>query len=211
MLGFYRQAVDAEELADAGDDQVRPLAVHDGGEDEVEPEVPQLEAGGDGTECCPSDGEVGVVDQEGTADHGDQHDSPVWERLVGEVSKDDFRRHAAKDQRHGQAVEDQVVVFQDERVWRTQPSHGSDTKDNQRGPFKEQRHDGQVLGATCLHYVYDAGWQMSNKEGEQDHGYPNFSEAHVTEQLLVSRQIFDQRRRPDLGSKVARHAHEGAS
>lgn len=42
------QAVDAEVVADARDDEVRPATIHHGSEDEVSTQVPELEIRGNG-------------------------------------------------------------------------------------------------------------------------------------------------------------------
>lgn len=103
-LSGNSQAVDAKVVADTIYDQERPASVYYRGEDEVEAEIPQFEVGRHGTEGCTGNGEVWVIYDQRASDHRYQHDRPVWERLVGQMGQNNLCRHAAEDQRHGQAV-----------------------------------------------------------------------------------------------------------
>lgn len=189
---------------------MRPLPVDHGGEHEVRAEVPQFGAGGNGANRRACDGEVWVVDEQRAADHGRKHDGPVGERLVGQVRKDDLGRHASEDEGHRQAVEYQVVVLEDERIGRAEPGDGRHAEDDQRSPFQEDREDWKVLGPSCACDIDEATRHVGDKEGEQYHGYPDVSEAHLAQLLSVTREVLDERGGPDLGSEEAGHADECA-
>lgn len=111
LLGNSK-AVDAEVVTNACDDEMSPTTIHDSCKDEVRAEVPQLSLRRQGSESRARNGEVWVVDEQSTSNHGCEHDCPVWERLVGKMGQDDLSRHAPKDQGHGQTVQYQVVVFE---------------------------------------------------------------------------------------------------
>ena len=92
---------------------MRPLAIHNSGENKVRAEIPQLEPSRDGPkERRSGDGKVRVIDNQGTTNHRREHNRPLGKRLVRKMGEDNLRRHSAKDERHGQAVQDEVVVFE---------------------------------------------------------------------------------------------------
>jgi hypothetical protein len=208
LLG-NRQAIDTEVVANACDDEVSPTTVHDSREDEVCAEVPQLSLRRQGPKSRTGNGEVRVVDEEGTSNHGCQHDRPVWERLVCEVSQDDLSRHASKDQGHGQAVQDQMVVLQQVRVRGSKPSHGGYSKDDQGSPFVDCGEERLVPGSTCLCNVHQAGRYVGDEKCEEDDGNPKLLQCNVADLSLVGGKVVRKRSRPNLGAKVARHADEG--
>lgn len=117
---------------------MRPAPIDNSGKDKVCTEVPELEVGRDGSECRSRNGKVWVVHKQRASNHGHQHDSPVWEGLVGKMRQDDLGSHASEDQRHGQTVQDKVVVFKQVRVWRTQPGHRAHDKHDQGSPLVDQ-------------------------------------------------------------------------
>lgn len=92
---------------------MRPLAIHNSGENKVRAEIPQLEPSRDGSEERRSGyGKVRVINNQGTTNHWREHNRPIGKRLVRQVREDNLRRHPAKDERHGQTVQDEVVVFE---------------------------------------------------------------------------------------------------
>lgn len=99
LSGFigYCQTVDAKEIANACDDQVRPAPIDNSSKDEVTAKVPELKACGNRSERGARDREVGMVDQERTADHRSQHDRPIGKRLAGKMGQDDLCCHTSKD------------------------------------------------------------------------------------------------------------------
>lgn len=103
-----------------------------------------------------------------------------------------------------------MVVLQDERVRRPKPRHGTNDEDDQGGPFLEERCKWQVLGASGTCNVDDASWKMRNEECGEDDGNPEIAEGHDVQVFLIRWEVLHQGRRPDLGAKVARHAHDGA-
>ena len=110
------QAVDAEVTADAGDDQEGPAGVDEQGEGEVGSQVPQLGGGVHGRQA-----QARQVAEEGAAQQGRERDGPVREGLVGEVGEDDLGGHAAEDEGHGQAEEEQPVLAHEGRGGRVEP------------------------------------------------------------------------------------------
>lgn len=204
------QAVDAEEVADAQDDEEGPAGVHDGREDEVAPQVHEFGLRGDGAKGRAGDGEVGVIDEQGAANHGREHDGPVREGLAREVREDDLGGHATEDEGHGQAVEHEVVVLEDEGIWRAEPGDGGSAENDDRCPLPEDWQDGEVLGAAGASNVDDAGGEVSDEECGKDQRDPEVSETHVTKPFSEAREVGDQGHGPDLGAKVPRHADEGA-
>ena len=171
-LLWDRQAVDAEVIADAGDDEVSPAAVNNGGEDEVRSEVPKLGLRRQRSECCARNGEVWVINKKSASDHGRKHNCPVREWLVSEMGQNNLSSHAPKDQRCRQAVQHQVVVLQQVRVWRAKPSDGADSKDDERRPLVDGWEERLISGAASLCNVDQTCWHMGNEEREQDNGDP---------------------------------------
>lgn len=115
LLGGFlrdRKAVNAKVVANTCDDKMCPASVDNRGEDEVRTKVPELEACRHGTKGSSRNGEVRMIHQQCASNHRHKHDGPIREGLVGEVRQDDLRCHASKYQRHGQAVQDEMVVFQ---------------------------------------------------------------------------------------------------
>lgn len=127
------------------------------------------------------------------------------------MRQDDLGRHAAEHQGHGEAVEDEMVVFEDERVRRAQPGHGGCAKDNQRCPLPKDREYREVLSASSACNIKDAGGKMGNEESGQNHGDPEIPEGHLAEVLSKAWEVVDKGCRPDLGSEVPRHANKCAS
>ena len=92
---------------------MRPFTIHNSGENKVRAEIPQLEPSRDGSEERRSGyGKVRVINNQGTTNHWREHNRPIGKRLVRQVCEDNLRRHPTKDERHGQAVQDEVVVFE---------------------------------------------------------------------------------------------------
>lgn len=151
-----------------------------------------------------------MVDQQCAANHGHQHDCPVGERLAGEMREDNLRGHAAKDQGHGQAVQDEMVVFEEMRVRRAEPCHGARDKHDQRGPLVDQRQHGLVPRAPGLRDVDYAGRQMRDEEGQEDDRDPEFLQRDLANLCLVRREVVCERGGPDLGAEVAGRADEEA-
>ena len=108
-----RKTINPQIIANTRNNQMRPLAIHNGGKDKVRAEIPQLEPSRDGPEERRSgDGKVRVINNQRATNHRREHDCPIGKRLVRQVRKDNLRRHPTKDERHGQAVQDEVVVFE---------------------------------------------------------------------------------------------------
>lgn len=99
------QRSDTKEVADAGDHQECPSEVNDGGEEEVAPKIIEFEGRTDLRKA-----ESRQVTEESTANQRPQHDSPEWEGLTGKVGEDHFCGHAAKDKRHCDTEQNQMVI-----------------------------------------------------------------------------------------------------
>jgi len=103
LLG-NRETVDAKVVADTCDDKMGPFSVNNSREDEVCAKIPEFDVCRYWAERGTRNGEVRMVDEQSTSDHRCEHDRPVWEWLVGKMRQDDLGRHAAKHQRHSEAV-----------------------------------------------------------------------------------------------------------
>src|SRR5690242_13591912 len=202
------QAVDAKILADACDDKVSPTAVDNGRKDEVRAEIPQLGLCREWSESSARDGEIRMVDKQSTSNHGREHDGPVWEWLVGKVCQNDLCCHAPEDQGHGQAIQHQVVVFQQRRVRRSKPGDGAYSEDDQRSPLVDGWEERLVPGAARLGEVHQACWYVGKEEGEQNDGDPKLLQGDVADLRFVRWEVMRQRRGPDLRAEVAGHADE---
>lgn len=110
-LLWYRQAVDAQVIANTRNNQMRPFAINHGGEDKVRAEVPQFETSRDWSKRRTRNREIGVVDNQRTTNHRRKHNSPVGKGLVRKMREDNLCRHTSKHQTHGQAVQDEMIVF----------------------------------------------------------------------------------------------------
>jgi hypothetical protein len=126
------------------------------------------------------------------------------------MRQDDLRGHAAKDQGHGQAVQDEVVVFEEMRVRRSEPCHGARDEDNQRCPLVDQWQQRLVSRTSSPRDVDNASRQVCDEEGEQDDGYPEFLQRDVADLCLVRWEVVGEGSRPHLGAEVAGHADEEA-
>lgn len=129
---------------------------------------------------------------------------------MSKVGQDDLSRHTPEDQRHCQAVQDQVIVLEQVRVWRAKPCHSAYSKDDQGCPLIEGWQERLVPGAACLRNVNQTGWHMGNKECEQDDGNPQLLQSDAANLCLVGWEVVRQRGRPDLRAEVAGHADESA-
>ena len=138
ILARNRKTINTQIIANTRNNQMRPLAIHNGGKNKVRAEIPQLEPSRDGPkERRSGDGKVRVIDNQGTTNHRREHDCPIRKRLVRQVGEDNLRRHPAKDERHGQAVQDEVIVFEQTRIRRAQPRNGARDEDDERSPLLE--------------------------------------------------------------------------
>jgi len=128
-----RQALDAEEDAELVNDKQGPLDVGNKNEDEVAPEKVVFGV-------CREDGihleHHSDVGDESTQNQGNQLDGEVREGHLGNVGQDDLGGHATKHNANCDGKQDKVLLLEDVRMGRGQPSVGTD---------KEER-DGQQLG-----------------------------------------------------------------
>lgn len=204
------QAVDAEEVAYAGGDKVGPAEVDDAGEGEVRPEVVVLELGAYRREPEPRE-----VTQDGAADEGYEHDGPVGEGLAGQVGEDHLGRHAAEDEGHGQAEEDQVVLAHQRRVRRVQPGADAEGVHGHGDPLEEDGEDGEAVPPPRLDDVEHAEGHVAEQERAGDHGDPDVADRVAAHEVVVAEQAVladdvDDALRPDAGPANARDGHDAA-
>ena len=108
-----RKTINPQIIANTRNNQMRPFTIHNGGKDKVRAEIPQFEPSRDGSEERRSGyGKVRVINNQSATNHRREHNRPIGKRLVRQVSEDNLRRHPAKDERHGQTVQDEVVVLE---------------------------------------------------------------------------------------------------
>lgn len=97
--------IDAEEIANSVDDNICPTEVNNCGKNQVPPEVVKFESGAQLREA-----DARHVAEETSTNKRPQHHSPVREWLASKMGENHLGGHAAKDKRHGDAEEYQVVV-----------------------------------------------------------------------------------------------------
>lgn len=105
------KAVDAEESGDAVDDKDRPVHVDNQGEDEVHPEIQQLQPRSNGREA-----DHGQVDEDRASDEGSLHNRPQGEGLSQKMGQDDHGGHASEDECDNPAEQNEVVTGQNSRI-----------------------------------------------------------------------------------------------
>ena len=172
------EAPDAQVGADAVDHEERPAEVDDHGEGRVGAQVPQFRDGADGWET-----ESGEVGEDGATEERHEHDGPVGERLAREVGEDDLGRHAAEDEGHGGAEEHKVVVAQERRPRRVQPSACGADENDKGSPFEEDRRHGKRFCSTDLDNVVHTRRHVRYKQGDEEDGYPVVDDRRITEYL----------------------------
>lgn len=204
------QRSDAEEVADAGDHQECPSEVNDGGEEEVAPKIVEFEGRADLREA-----ESRQVTEESTANKRPQHDSPEWEWLTGKVGENHFGGHAAKDKRHRNTEQDQVVIRDERTVWRCEPRGGSAAEHYDRCPFQEDGQNWKILLLASTDNVVDAKWNVSNDQRKDDQTNPDVSHRRFANHLSQPRERVLKEMvnglGPDFGAVDSRGDHDGAS
>lgn len=210
LLVRNRQAVDAEKVAYAGGDEVRPAEVDSTSKSEVGPEVVELGVGGDGLE--PEAREVG---EGGAADERREHDGPVGEGLARQVREDHLGGHAAEHKRHGQAEEHQVVIAHQRRVRRVQPRADAERVHAHRDPLEEDGEHRQVVPPPRLHYVQHAERHVPEQQRQRDRRDPDVPDRVFARQMLVPEQVVlpddvDDALRPDARPADAGDRHDAA-
>lgn len=210
LLAGDREGVDAEEVADAGDDEVRPAEVHDEREEEVRPEVEVLGAGGDGREA-----EDGEVAQRGAADQRRQHDGPVGEGLARQVGEDHLGGHAAEDERHGQAEQHEVVLTPQRRVRAVQPRPDRERVHRHGRPLEEDGEHGLPPRPPRPHHVQHAERHVPEHERADDDGDPGVADGVFSDEVGVPEQVLgpagelDDGARPDVRAENTGERHDG--
>ena len=118
------------------------------------------------------------------------------------MCKDDFRRHAAEDKRHGQTEEDESVIAEERRVRGVEPCANGKGVDCHWGPFEEDGGDGKVLPPAGLDDVADAGGHVRDEEREEEDGDPDVEEGVLAEDVGVA-CVIGYAIGPDLWAVVA--------
>lgn len=178
------KGVDSEEVADAGDDEVGPTEVDNCGEDEVAVQVVQLRLGADGRDA--NDRKVGEAR---TSDERHKHDGPVRERLLGQVSKNHLGSEATKDEGHGQAEENEVVLGAKGRVRRVDPCANSEGEHCHRRPLQKDGSHRLATRATGLDDMKDAEGDMGREQGEDNHADPDVTDGGLAQQVSKAEHV----------------------
>lgn len=92
------KSLDSQKVADASDHQVGPAEVDHHRKEEIGPHVKQFQLGANLGET-----DSRKVRKNSTADQRSQHDSPVRERLAGQVRKNHLSRQSSENKGHGEA------------------------------------------------------------------------------------------------------------
>lgn len=79
------EGVDAEVVANAGNNEPGPAEVDDHGKEQISPQVEKFELGADLRES-----ETRQVSEDSTTNEGVQHGGPPGERLAGQVGENDL-------------------------------------------------------------------------------------------------------------------------
>ena len=143
---------------------MRPSAINNRSEHKVSPKIPKFHFRRNWSECGARNGEIGMIDENRSAYQRCKHDSPVRKRLARKVGKNNLCGHPSAYKGHDQGIEDEVIVFQNKGIGRSQPGQTAAYEYDDGGPFEEQWRKGQSLCSTCTCYVDDAGRQMRNEE-----------------------------------------------
>ena len=83
------------------------------------------------------------------------------------MGEDYFGSHAAEDEGHGEAEEDQSVFAHEGRMGGVEPRANGGGVDGDGGPFEEDGGHGEVLLAASFDDVVDAGREMGDEEGAE--------------------------------------------
>lgn len=180
------KAVDTKEVANARSDQPSPARVDDEGKHQVSPQVKVLELRRDSRKS-----ETREVSDEGTSDQRPEHDSPVGEGLLGEMSENHLGGHAAKDEAHGNTEKHQVVLVHQCRVWAIEPGANAEGKNDHRGPLEEDRKKRLVARQAGIDDVDDAEWNV-DEHGANEEVDPNVLEGGVAQILFVQPEEAEQ-------------------
>lgn len=209
LLG-YRQGIDAEIVANGVDDKIRPAKVNHQGEEKVRPQVVKLCGRTDLGQSKPRQ-----VPEERTADKWCEHHRPVRERLASQVRQDHLGCQAAKDKRHGQAEQDQVVVCHQGAVRREHPGSHSKRKDGHWRPFSKDRRYGKALLLPGQGDIVQAEGDVADQQGRDDQANPDISERRLAKHLRQPRQAVAQsigkRQSPDMRAPNPRGNHDATS
>lgn len=215
LLVGDREAVDAEVVANARRDEVRPAEVGDTRKDKIGPQVHQLNFRRHGREA-----EARKIAENSSADQRPQHDGPVREGLAGEMGEDHLGGHPAKDEAHDDAEQDQVVVRADGRVRAECPGANAEREDGHGRPLEEDRQDGLVARLPRLDDIVDAKRNVPNEKRAGDEGDPDVAEAEISKELRrhpqradnvhAAGKDIDQALRPNSRAAVAANRHNRA-
>lgn len=106
------QASNAKEGANAIDSEKRPVHVRNEGEEEVAPQIEQLESSRDLREA-----DAGEIGEHSTTVEWDGKGGPPGEWLLCQVEQDDLGGHATKDEADGDGEEDESVLLEESGIW----------------------------------------------------------------------------------------------
>lgn len=204
------EGVDAQVVADARHHEPGPAEIDDHGKGKVGPQVVEFQL-----DANLGKSNSGKVSDDRTADERVQHNGPVGEGLARQVGEDHLGGEAAKDERHGEAEEDKVVVLHERAVRRKDPERNRDGVDGHGNPLEEDGQDGEAVGAAGLDNVEDAERNLGKDERADNETNPDVSEGSLAQKVSkageAAVQTESQRLSPDLRAPDTRHDHDGAS
>lgn len=100
------------------------------------------------------------------------------------MGEDDFRGHAAKDEGHGDAEQDEVVISKQGGGGGPQPAAAAGHERNNRCPFEEDGEHGESIALAGYDDVIDAERQVSEEEGANEKRDPDVDEGVVVDEGL---------------------------
>lgn len=203
------ESLDSQEVADAGNHQVGPAEVDHHRKEEIGPHVKQFKLGANLGET-----DSRKVRKNSTADQRSQHDSPVRERLAGQVRKNHLRRQSSENKGHGEAKQDKVVVTHERAVWRKHPGTGADGEDSHWDPFHKHRENRKALCLARTGNVQDAKGDVAGNQQENQHANPDIPERDISNEVSHSLQVVApdmcQRLRENVRPVDSRDDHDTA-
>ena len=134
------------------------------------------------------------------------------------MRQDHLGGHAAEDEGHYDAEEDEVVFLGEGRVGRVEPGEGGEDEDGHRGPLEEDREDVLTAGEARFNDVVDAEGHMGKEDGETQEPDPDVDEGDVAQDRVGEAEKVEdcgdrklaEGLRPDAGPVVAGDEHHQA-
>ena len=106
------------------------------------------------------------------------------------MGEDNLSRHATKDECHGDAEEDQVVIRHESRVRAVQPPANAEYKNGHGRPLEEDGKDRLAARLPSLDDVVDAERNVRKERRNQD-GNPEVNDRHLAQDLARQPQYLE--------------------